>query len=738
MELRESLRETLERAAIGEPWNHGALLSKDVSGAPLSAPLSGIVLPLNLWSPPQPQRGVWQNVDDSGWKVSSFCSLAVALVCSFRHNGASESEALGFNCAILSRELARLIPLCPNPRRIEAVLFLMHEVKHSGAFPKRLPTAHATQGQRVPLDQIPGSGDGGSVFGGEQGGSVFARELADIFKAVSMHPHAEHTSFWLESCRLVLEAPSRCMNTPRAAADVPPVSPTDSFPGEGRRVREEAADGVSISFDCALSRVIAHYAASCTNMPSRDGAGDGDGGRQTGGERRGGGAQLSLAGIDPNTAIERGAAREAALAVVTAYSERRSKRWVWTRVTGAFSVWRAVDPFRANGFLALLLSEASGAHSQAAKKPQSRAQMAVGMEAVMAVYSSSQLPRSASALLSSSVLANAARLLRHRTAALTLDLHAASRPACGGGGGFCGGGGELVGSLVCVASEARAICGGACGNMRMDRDMRVERAVGIRLATLVGRCALTHAPHALTACAAIALHVLGAHTQRGQEEEDRTQRGEEEEEEGAEFCEPQIHEGDEDAEEEGAGVARAKEGFLMEQAREILGQEHAGERQGGNGYNGRSGESEGEGEGVAYFCRLFCHLLSAWGLGQSQKVGSGGGGRVRVRGDEGVAGGAGGGGCLVLRNRGAEATSLAVLALLDALLPSLALVVCRHTQRKREGGEERGEHLAPSSAAQDGGKTEGVRGEWQQVSPTLLHIRNWLAPDRYKLASAFR
>ena len=155
MELRESLRETLERAAIGEPWNHGALLSEDVSGAPLSAPLSGIVLPLSLWAPPQPQRGVWQNVDDSGWKVSSFCSLAVALVCSFRHNGASESEALGFNCAILSRELARLIPLCPNPRRIEAVLFLMHEVKHSGAIPQRLPTAHATQGQRFPFDQIP-------------------------------------------------------------------------------------------------------------------------------------------------------------------------------------------------------------------------------------------------------------------------------------------------------------------------------------------------------------------------------------------------------------------------------------------------------------------------------------------------------------------------------------------------------------------------------------------------------
>jgi hypothetical protein len=177
----------------------------------------------------------------------------------------------------------------------------------------------------------------------------------------------------------------------------------------------------------------------------------------------------------------------------------------------------------------------------------------------------------------------------------------------------------------------------------------------------------------------------------------------------------------------------------MEQDREILGQEHAGERQGGNGYNGRSGDSEGEGEGVVYFCRLFCHLLSAWGQpSQSHKVGSSGAARVRVRGDEGVAGGSGGGGCLVLRNRGAKATSLAVLVLLDALLPSLALVVYRDTQSKRERGEQRGEHLAPSSVVQDGGKTEDMRGEWQQVSPTLLHIRSWLAPDRYKLASAFR
>ena len=38
-----------------------------------------------------------------------------------------------------------------------------------------------------------GSGDGGSVFGAEQGKSVFARELADVFKALSLHPHAAHT-----------------------------------------------------------------------------------------------------------------------------------------------------------------------------------------------------------------------------------------------------------------------------------------------------------------------------------------------------------------------------------------------------------------------------------------------------------------------------------------------------------------------------------------------------------------
>lgn len=123
-------------------------------------------------------------------QVSSFCELALALVCSIRHRGVNDIEALTFNTSILARELERVLVLCPDPRRLEPLLSLMAAVRRADLGTGTRSGAHLS----VTTDKST-SMDGTSVFSGE---------LVKIFQTLALHPDAERTSRWQQRCARLL------------------------------------------------------------------------------------------------------------------------------------------------------------------------------------------------------------------------------------------------------------------------------------------------------------------------------------------------------------------------------------------------------------------------------------------------------------------------------------------------------------------------------------------------------
>lgn len=114
--------------------------------------------------------------------MSSFCELALALVCSIRHNGLNDIQTLSFNASILARELERVLVLCPDPRRLEPLLSLMSAV------------------QRADLGTDPSVAQKTSA--GMSG--VFSAEIVQIFQTLALHPDSERTSRWQQRCANLL------------------------------------------------------------------------------------------------------------------------------------------------------------------------------------------------------------------------------------------------------------------------------------------------------------------------------------------------------------------------------------------------------------------------------------------------------------------------------------------------------------------------------------------------------
>ena len=204
-------------------------------------------------------------------QVSSFCGLALALTCSIRHSGATDSEALDFNVSMLAREVERVLVLCPDPRRFEPLLVLMSAVRR----------ADVESGERVGEDAVLDPPVSRQSSKSKDGGNVFSAELARIFQTLALHPDAERTSRWRNRCSSMLSA-------------LP-------MQGSGTRgIASAMTDGALLkSLDEALGGVAQ---AALTDA-----------------------AQVSAA------PAQGGAAREAAALLVQAYNDRQRACWLWSR-----------------------------------------------------------------------------------------------------------------------------------------------------------------------------------------------------------------------------------------------------------------------------------------------------------------------------------------------------------------------------------------------------------------------
>jgi len=204
--------------------------------------------------------------------VSSFCDLALALVCSSRHPGASESEALSFNASVLARELERLLPICPNPGLLEPLLILMSSVKPAGTS-AGTEAAHAL------------------ACAGEQAqGSVLAQELMRVFETLRLRPDEARTRLWR----------NRCLRTLRSVASASCAQGLGSDADEEELSSTAVAEDVLRALDRALSRML-----------------------QTGHIHSGAPANSSELGV-------------IVAAVARAYEERTTNRWLWARVLGRY------------------------------------------------------------------------------------------------------------------------------------------------------------------------------------------------------------------------------------------------------------------------------------------------------------------------------------------------------------------------------------------------------------------
>jgi len=279
---------------------------------------------------------------------------------------------------------------------------------------------------------------------------------------------------------------------------------------------------------------------------------------------------------------------------------------------------------------------------------------------------------------SSRELAGGARLLHAlveaaRVPSLAKDSNEADSPQNLFSAGLQGGmsaeeGGGVVGSAGLVECARMAWSSGAWDGGKMAlRDsasgaggvrgwkveaVQTEQAVGFRLAALVGRCRLVHAPQLLVACAAFALRGL--------------------------------------RDDEAVGKALTADGPAV-----------------------REGPKESAAwEGVAYLCKVCGVLLAGCAHPAAQegdlKQGSCGGGAQ----DGGDIGGNSTG--VVLTTRGEEITSLAVLVLIDALLPSLALAVSSH--RCFEGASAEGAAAREEGRVRVGGELHALLRGVEAVS----------------------
>lgn len=218
----EPLRVLTPRVHVGLPVQDG----RESSAHLPESPLPGVILPASLWAaPPGPQSGAWQSTVGTGWQVwpapredritaslapllhtgygthalvpeqvSSFYELALALTCSIRHSGATDSEALDFNVSMLAREIERVLILCPDPRRLEPLLVLMSAVRRAEV------ESGACAGELSVLDPPV------SRHSSKDDRSVFSAELARIFQTLALHPDAERTSRWRNRCSNMLSA----------------------------------------------------------------------------------------------------------------------------------------------------------------------------------------------------------------------------------------------------------------------------------------------------------------------------------------------------------------------------------------------------------------------------------------------------------------------------------------------------------------------------------------------------
>jgi len=295
-------------------------------------------------------------------QVSSFCDLALALTCSARHRGASESEALHFNASTLAHEIERLLPLCPNPCCLEPLLLLMSAVQLSTGEDRR-------KGLSVSVDCESGSG--------RHTRSVFAAELSYIFKALSLHPDAARTSLWRDRCQLLLNSEPLCIAQGGGG--------NNGSESRGRGLGVSAfgvglSSGVGESMLMSLDRVISKM--SDTNAARS---------HPISSDARGGGWGEESASTHRDTS----AALEMVALVQRCYHERTRQRWLWARVVGRFLVWRCVDVAGAECTMRLCLSVACKGNAYSGKDvglvviggggSDSQAKITAALEALMEV-----------------------------------------------------------------------------------------------------------------------------------------------------------------------------------------------------------------------------------------------------------------------------------------------------------------------------------------------------------------
>lgn len=125
--LRGRVRDLLERAASGEKWwaedecedcrQHGTCVcfGQQQHGIPFSF--------LRMPS------SIWDGKKGGCWNIQSYCDLVFAVVCSWRHVGASDRESFRFNAMIAIGLCMDLIPASPFPSNLSDLLLRMAETR---------------------------------------------------------------------------------------------------------------------------------------------------------------------------------------------------------------------------------------------------------------------------------------------------------------------------------------------------------------------------------------------------------------------------------------------------------------------------------------------------------------------------------------------------------------------------------------------------------------------------------
>ncbi len=234
-------------------------------------------------APPPPLSSLYTAI----LQVSSFCELALALACSFRHAGASESEALSFNASLLARELERLLPSCPNPSLLDPLLVLLSSVK---------PATNRARDR-----------GGTEVTQSTAQESVLAHELRGVLEALILRADEARTRIWRHRSLAVL----------RAAAASSETCAQGLWSDERQ---EDVEEHVLKALDHALAAMPPplHVDSGLLANPANP-------------------ANPTTPAIPATPETNSEALEVAVAAVVQAYEERTVNRWLWARVHARYA-----------------------------------------------------------------------------------------------------------------------------------------------------------------------------------------------------------------------------------------------------------------------------------------------------------------------------------------------------------------------------------------------------------------